>query len=167
MRKCSLRKAVPEWAIPAELCRQLCAPDVCLHPRRHGIGYNEKLHTPNFRDCLHALLLSIRLYNKAPTEWLLSQTVQIDKGNKKTGCEGLRTINVFEPLGKVHAKMLWDRGQRSSQRDWASGYISSKSRITPIMQRRIVKSRLRHSGLSHCDSFYDAKNAFPSVLRYV
>ena len=167
MRKCSLRKAVPEWAIPAELWRQLCAPDMCLHPRRHGIGYNEKLHTPNFRDCLHALLLSIRLYNKAPKEWLLSQTVQIDKGNKKTGCEGLRTINVFEPLGKVHAKMLWDRGQRSSQRDRASGYISSKSRITPIMQRRIVKSRLRHSGLSHCDSFYDAKNAFPSVLRSV
>ena len=35
------------------------------------------------------------------------------------------------------------------------------------MQRRIVKHRLCQAGQSHCDSFYDAKNGFPSVDRAV
>lgn len=94
----------------------------------------------------------------------------MDKNNGKAGyCSALRTINVFEPLGKGHARTLWDRGSRNFFRDWAAGCAKHKSRITPILRRRVVKHRLCAAGVSHCDSFYDAANAFPSdniaVLR--
>ena len=118
------------------------------------------LDTSVVGKCLLALFVSIRLYDVAPLQWHLSQTFQIDKHNNKPACEGLRTINTFEPLGKAFIKTLWDRGQRQSDREWASGYIAHKSRVTPIMQRRIIKHRLRQAGESHCDSFYDAANAF-------
>ena len=107
------------------------------------------------------------LYAIAPVEWCVRQTVHLDKNNGKAGCSALRTINVFEPLGKVHARTLWDRGSRNFFRDWAAGYAKHKSRITPILRRRVVKHRLCAAGVSHCDSFYDAANAFPSVYQQV
>ena len=162
-----LRKAVPAWGVPGEVWRQLVSPNEYYVRRRHGLGFDGTLDTSVVGKCLLALFVSIRLYDVAPLQWHLSQTFQIDKHNNKPACEGLRTINTFEPLGKAFIKTLWDRGQRQSDREWASGYIAHKSRVTPIMQRRIIKHRLRQAGESHCDSFYDAANAFPSVARSV
>lgn len=167
LRLHKLRRTVPEWAIPGEIWRQLAFPNVFYAPRRLGVGYCDTLDNTLFRTCLYVLFLSIRLYDFTPLEWNLSQTFQIDKANGKTGCAGLRTINTFEPLGKTYVKCLWEKGVRSCDRHWASGYIQHKSRITPIMHRRILKHRLRAVGQSHCDSFYDATNAFPSVVRSV
>ena len=167
LRKHKLRKTVPAWGIPGEIWRQLVNPNEYYVRRRHGIGYDGNLDTGSVGDCLFVLFTSIRLYDVAPIQWNLSQTFQLNKNNGKQACEALRIINTFEPLGKAFVKTLWDRGQRQSGREWAAGYIAHKSRITPIMQRRIVKHRLCQAGQSHCDSFYDAKNAFPSVDRAV
>ena len=147
--------------------RQLANPNAYYARRRLGIGYGSYLDGSVFRRCLHGLFISIRLYDVMPVHWNLSQTFQIDKqnGSVSVGCAGVRTINTFEPMGKVLTKTLWDGGARRSERPWAAGYVKHKSRITPIMQRRIIKARLQRAGQSHCDSFYDAKNAFPSVLR--
>ena len=160
-----LRKVVPDWAVPGEIWRQLASPDEYYVKRRLGIGYDSRLNVHLFRQCLYGLFVSIRLYDTLPLHWNLSQTFQIDKQNSQPGCAGLRSINTFEPLGKIHIRSLWDRGIRRCERHWAAGYVKHKSRVTPIMQRRIVKARLRRAGQSHCDSFYDAKNAFPSVAR--
>ena len=162
-----LRKAVPAWGVPGEVWRQLVSPNEYYVRRRHGLGFDGTLDTSVVGKCLLALFVSIRLYDVAPLQWHLSQTFQIDKHNNKPACEGLRTINTFEPLGKAFIKTLWDRGQRQNDREWASGYIAHKSRVTPIMQRRIIRHKLRQAGESHCDSFYDAANAFPSVARSV
>eukprot|EP00438_Fugacium_kawagutii_P013560 Skav234764 [mRNA] locus=scaffold2396:8425:10814:- [translate_table: standard] len=167
LRVLKLQKMVPEWSVPGEVWRQLVAPNKYYCRRRAGIGYDVQLSNTNFKQCVFTLLLSIRVYAIAPDEWCLNQTVQLDKSNGKTGCSALRTINVFEPLGKVHARTLWDRGSRTFFRDWAAGYTKHKSRVTPILQRRVVKHRLCAAGISHCDSFYDAANAFPSVLQQV
>ena len=106
-----------------KLWRQLVSPNEYYVRRRHGLGFDGTLDTSIVGKCLLALFVSIRLYDVAPLQWHLSQTFQIDKHNNKPACEGLRTINTFEPLGKAFIKTLWDRGQRPKRQRVGFGDI--------------------------------------------
>ena len=60
LRNLKLRKAVPSWAMPGEMWRQLAAPNRYFCHRRSGVGHDTILCNAQFKHCLFTLLLSIR-----------------------------------------------------------------------------------------------------------
>lgn len=95
------RRSAPPWTVPNEVWRTLFYPNYHARPGRSGLGFEEEqISTPYFSACVQRLFLQIRCASSAPIEWHCSNGVQIDKKNGKPLCQGLRVINVLDPLGK-------------------------------------------------------------------
>ena len=161
--KQQLRKAVPPWSLPVEIWRLLLFPAWYLRRPRFGIGASSLVpSTPKLHALLLELLTDVRAYNQAPLAWQTSLGHKINKGNQKEGCAGLRVVNCLDPIGKAYYTQLWKRGDRQSQRHYASGYCSRKSRIDAMVQQHVVGYRLRKNRKSYGKCFLDVANAFYS-----
>lgn len=161
--KQQLRKAVPPWSMPVEIWRILLFPAWYLRRPRFGVGASSLVpSTPKLHALLLELLTDVRAYNQAPLAWQTSLGHKINKGNQKEGCAGLRVVNCLDPIGKAYYTQLWKRGDRQSQRHYASGYCSRKSRIDAMVQQHVVGYRLRKSRKSYGKCFLDVANAFYS-----
>ena len=166
VRRSKLRKSVAPWAIPTEVWRQLLLPSWQWESKRHGVGFAVGHHfSTHVQFVLFRMLLSVRVYGRAPAMWQRSQAIELDKKNNKPGPAGIRLINNLEVFGKWFFSALWKRGTSHAQRYYASGYVPGKSRIDPIMQQAVLHHRLRHHRISHALSLYDIANAFPSPTR--
>ena len=64
--------------------------------------------------------------------------------------------------GSQFHKHIWARTSPRSYRHYASGYYSGKSRISAIMQKHILSSRLDAAHIRPCRVFFDVSNAIPS-----
>ena len=106
-----------------------------------------------------AIFVHIRCCSEsAPLEWHCSQGTQLDKRNGKPLCQGIRVINVLDPMGKHFYRTLWRRGTSQAARDYACGYVRHKSREEAIL-------RLRAAGVGHATLYKDVANAFYSPLH--
>lgn len=115
------------------------------------------VHAFAFNSCMQLLLLngaSVKQYTWTKT---MGKLVVVH-------CERSMSLSRWE---KFMQERSGTAGLETFFRDWAAGYAKHKSRIIPILRRRVVKHRLCAAGVSHCDSFYDAANAFPSVYQQV
>ena len=160
------RKAVPCWTIPNEVWRMLLYPNYNLARARHGLGHKSAcLQTPHLQNALQQLFVHIRCSESAPLEWHCSQGTQLDKRNGKPLCQGIRVINVLDPMGKHFYRTLWRRGTSQAARDYACGYVRHKSREEAILQQICLGHRLRAAGVGHATLYKDVANAFYSPLH--
>ena len=158
-----LRKTVPAWSCPVELWRQLLHPRYRRTKLRRGVGFEADPLGHSFTQRMVGLMRSIRRYGRSPAIWHRSSTAQIDKHNTKSGPAGIRLINMLDPLGRAFYNHLWKTCNHASQRDYAAGYTSHRSRLEPILQQHCLGWRLRKAKVSHNTSFHDAANVFYSV----
>ena len=159
--RASLRKSVPQWSCPVEVWRMLFKVD--KYKSRSGLGFTPTETTCHMlRRRLFQLCLCIRIRARTPRLWNRGLGAQLDKSNGKDGCAGKRLVNQLDPVGSQFYKHMWARTSPRSYRRYASGYYSGKSRISAIMQRHILSSRLDAAHIRHIESFFDVSNAFPS-----
>ena len=161
------RKAVPCWTIPNEIWRMLLYPNSNTAQPRPGLGHKHfPLRTPKLQQALQQLFVHMRCSESAPLEWHCSQGTQLDKRNGKPSCQGIRVVNVLDPMGKHFYRMLWRRGKSQAARDYASGYVRHRSREEAILQQCCLGHRLRKAGVGHATLYKDVANAFYSPLHH-
>ena len=124
--------------LPAEVWRQLL-----LLEWRMGLDTSWKSPGPYCFTVLFKMLVSIRMYGRAPVVWQRSFATELDKRNGKAGPAGLRLINNLD--------VLWKRGKHLHYQDYASGYLRNKSRTDSMLQQEVLLHRLRqHQILITC-----------------
>ena len=163
LRDCKTRRSVPEWSVPAEVWRMLTWPNLYNSHRRRGLGFETpNLALPVFQECMRDLMCVIRRTKQVPQIWHLGLGYEISKHNNKPGCAGIRLVWSLDPVGKLYYKALWNRGNCTAERVYASGYLGGRRREQAIATQQLLRWRLRHTQRGHCTVLHDVANAFPS-----
>lgn len=164
-RRCRLRAGVPRWSAPASLWRVVFHPNFVPVPRASvaGVGSDQAPFAslcPQFSRAIFGLFATVRRARRAPEVWHDVQLFFASKNNAKVGPPGMRALAMLDPVGKCFFRALWRRGRPQSERSWAYGYASGKSREMAVASQLILGVRLAKQGNTAGTVMYDMQNAF-------
>ena len=126
-----LRNTCPQWSAPVEVWRQLIRPTWQHKMQRAGVGAVQQLAAPNFHRVLDHLMDAMRAHYRVPAEWNCNMGVELDKRNNKSGCAGIRLLNILDCMGKARFASIGRSKVYGCSRDYAYAYCEGKSRMAP------------------------------------
>ena len=132
LRKASLYKAAPPWALPVLLWKILL-----LGSSRHGIGPVHSL-----RRILWLLFVCTRRAGRAPFLWQLQFLLPLDKHNGKKTCARYRLIGLMDFLGKAWIRELCQQ-KPARKFDFATGFTPHRRKEEAVLIHRLLQERTR------------------------
>ena len=113
------RRAVPGWSARRE--EWLLSLREAVHLKKGERGERGA----NVRRLMIDLLKEVRRKARPPVAWNVSQTVMLDKKNKKKGPASKRLIHLLDPVGKAFYKQVWKK-RETKKWHFASGFMQTK-----------------------------------------
>ena len=133
---------------------------------RHALGYRPKHDDKEYRNAFTFaafvnLCVDIRVVQRVPCIWNVSQAAQLQKHNNKIACKAIRLVHCLCPFGKQFFGHLWRRRVPDKKfPSYAHGGIKGRRREAAIAIHEIVTWKLKHGGFWFSSHFFDLAHAF-------
>jgi hypothetical protein len=192
LRRLRRHRAVPYWAMPAEVWQLLAQPldppqerQAARKRARQILQQPESEAEPLSNDSEPeqeplATLLSptallppttqvvtqihhqVAKVGHSPQQWVDTEGVGVDKPNGLAGCPGKRPVMKCEPMGKVHSRMM-DVNLRREPHTAQYGGLPGRSVREPVLILWALTWRLANCFQNYLLQLYDVTTAFPRM----